>query len=575
MRACLLALVVLFMVSSEVSSQAIPVSEDCKTCHLGLDEERLVEPARLFENDIHAEVGFGCLACHGSGGLGPLDPGAGFLSVPSRRQIPELCGRCHSDGAYMRQFDPNIRIDQVLEYWTSRHGILLSESDDPDVATCIDCHPAHQIRPPSDVESSVYALNVPETCGRCHSDAELMQGRDIPTDQVEKHTTSVHGVLLYEEGDVSAPVCNDCHGNHGAAPPGIGSVRNVCGQCHVVMAEFFDASAHSELFEEEGLPLCAACHEHHDVQPVDEQTLTERSAEICSQCHTPNDEARYSFDGMATVLDSLSDSVEDSRHRLEEAEQMGMEVSQSLFELEDVNNAQTRARSAIHTFSIDAVRTEAEAGFEIADGAGESADDAFAEYDFRRLGLGVSSGIILLLIVGLLLKIREADERTEGVLAEVAAYYSKSISPSWTGAPTAEQVRLASCAILLEAAYSDGRFSEDERAHLEELIHWRFGLVASEAEELLELAEVQRNAPEGLGTLARVISQNFSLEQNRILLEELWLLVYSDGELSVREIEFVESSAKLMGMDARELTKARQWAHSQMSSSDGGSAEAT
>jgi predicted CXXCH cytochrome family protein len=240
-----------------------------------------------------------------------------------------------------------------------------------------------------------------------------MAGHGLDTDQVDEHASSVHGRLLYEEGDVGAPVCNDCHGNHGAAPPGIAAVRNVCGQCHSVMAEFFDASGHEPHFEDRQLPLCAACHDHHAVQPVDDATLAERAEEICTQCHVPGDEAGLSFQAMAAVLNSLTQSAALSREHLEEAERMGMEVSQALFELEEVNNAQTRARSAIHSFSVDVVRREVDVGLAITQRASGRADDAFAEYDFRRLGLGVSSGIILLLVVGLLLKIRDMEQRED------------------------------------------------------------------------------------------------------------------------------------------------------------------
>src|SRR5688572_12273090 len=42
----------------------------------------------------------------------------------------------------------------------------------------------------------------------------------IPTDQAEKFKGSVHGEALLKNRDMAAPTCNDCHGNHGAAPPG-------------------------------------------------------------------------------------------------------------------------------------------------------------------------------------------------------------------------------------------------------------------------------------------------------------------------------------------------------------------
>jgi hypothetical protein len=400
----------------EAGAQAIPVSEDCVNCHLTLGE-RLAEPARLFlETDVHAELGFGCLACHGTGAQSTLSPAEGFLSSPRRGEIPEMCGRCHSDGAYMRQFDPQIRVDQVSEYWASVHGAKLLEGDDL-VATCVDCHAVHQIRSPEDPESNVYVTNVPATCGACHSDVDLMAGRDIATNQETDYRGSIHGQLL-EEGDLSAPVCNDCHGNHGAAPPGMSSVRRVCGQCHAVMAEYFDASGHEEIFDEQNLPGCATCHAHHAIEEVDEETLSQRTAGVCRQCHSEDDANGDAFDEMARVLDSLSAAAEHGRMLLDEAHEMGMEVSQALFELEDVNNAQTRARSAIHTFHAGPVREEATQGMVIAAVAIEHGEDAHEEHRFRRVGLGVFAGISLLFIAALLVKIREMDARmstaTEG-----------------------------------------------------------------------------------------------------------------------------------------------------------------
>ena len=396
-----------------VAGQTLPTSEDCRDCHLALDEEALSAPARDYERDVHAEAGFGCLACHGSGGTEALDPSAGFLSAPARREIPELCGRCHSDAAFMRQFDPGMRVDQVTEYWTSVHGQRLRQANDSAVATCIDCHPAHSIRPPDDPASTVYAANIVETCGRCHRDAVRMAGRNIRTDQVAEYSASVHGRLLLEDGDLSAPVCNDCHGNHGAAPPGIASVRNVCGQCHSVMAEYFDQSAHGEIFNDNDLPGCATCHEHHAVQVASDETLRARSADVCVTCHVAPDTLGLEFERMAAVLDSLERSEDASRAVLEEAENRGMEVSQALFELEDVNNVQTRAHSAIHSFHVGPVRAEVAAGLEITSRASVRGQEALGEHRFRRVGLGLSSAIIVLLIAGLLLKIRLLEKAEE------------------------------------------------------------------------------------------------------------------------------------------------------------------
>jgi hypothetical protein len=381
--------------------------EKCAECHAGLREERLASPARTYANDVHAKRGFGCLACHG--GAAGHDAATGFLSKPQRRQIPRLCGDCHSDAAYMRQFNPSLRVDQVAEYITSGHGRRLMANNDADVATCTDCHKVHEMRPPTDPESSVYPLNVAETCGRCHGDSTYMARRNIPTDQLQDYRGSVHGRLMTEEEDLSAPTCNDCHGNHGAAPPGIGSIRNVCGQCHSTMAEAFSQSRHSELFEDEGLPGCETCHGNHAIRPVSDENLVERTADVCENCHLAGDRYGSEFRVMAQLLDSLKTQFSQSRELLLQAENAGMEVSQAQFELEDVNNALTMARSSVHSFHVEPVKANVDAGLKLTQGGVERGRAALREHTVRRVGLGFSATIILVLIIGLVLKIRQLE----------------------------------------------------------------------------------------------------------------------------------------------------------------------
>jgi predicted CXXCH cytochrome family protein len=399
--------------AGQALAQVDAASSVCIECHASLDTESLAAPARSWPDDVHAVAGFGCVACHGgeaSSAEAPHDPQAGFLAAPARAQIPRLCGRCHADAAFMRDYDPGLRVDQVAEYVTSVHGRLLLENDDPDVATCISCHPAHDIRPPEDLDSSVHPLHVAELCGACHADQELMQRRGHAADQLRDYRESVHARLLYEEGDLSAPTCNDCHGNHGAAPPGLASVRNVCGQCHATMADYFAASGHVEPFDIDARPGCVTCHGNHDVQEADEEALTTRSEGVCDACHgDPTDPYGREFRVMRSFIDSLEVGRDRAGALLEEAENRGMEVSEALFTLEEVNNALTMARAAVHSFHVAPVAEALEPGFETVGAAWERALDALAEHRFRRAGLAVSFVVILALITSLVLKIRNME----------------------------------------------------------------------------------------------------------------------------------------------------------------------
>jgi predicted CXXCH cytochrome family protein len=401
--------------TSGAHAQTLPDTDDCVGCHLGLSDSTLVAPARDYPSDVHARAGFGCLVCHGGPrtARGELDPGAGFLAAPGRAEIPALCGRCHSDAAFMRDYNPSIRVDQVTEYYSSIHGLRLRQEGDRDVATCVSCHPAHRILPPGDLDSSVHPLNVAELCGSCHADREIMAPRGEPFDQLADYRRSVHGHLLYDEGDVSAPTCNDCHGNHGAAPPGVSSVRNVCGECHAIMAGYFGDSEHVEVFEDAGLPGCETCHDNHAILPTSDAFLAERGESVCMRCHEQGDGSGEAFLDMLALIDSLRQARSTARAVLARAENAGMEVSEPTFELEAVDNSLTKARSAVHSFHVAPVADELEEGFDI---AGEALADGLAaldEHGFRRVGLAVSVAIILILIVSLVLKIRALDARLE------------------------------------------------------------------------------------------------------------------------------------------------------------------
>ena len=111
---------------------------------------------------------------------------------------------------------------------------------------------------------------------QCHSDKKLMAGRTfkgkpLPCDEYAKWSASVHGVALLKKGDFSAPSCNNCHGNHGAAPPQTDSVANACGTCHGKIAKLFEDTKMRHTFEKEGLPGCATCHSNHEIrQPSDD-----------------------------------------------------------------------------------------------------------------------------------------------------------------------------------------------------------------------------------------------------------------------------------------------------------------
>ncbi|HKZ02686.1 MAG TPA: cytochrome c3 family protein [Pyrinomonadaceae bacterium] len=390
----------------------------CIDCHSKL-EGKIGDPARTIKDDVHLSRGLACNDCHGGDPLADdknaaKDPRKGYLGRPRTVDIPAFCGKCHNDASFMKKFNPSLRVDQEKEYSTSVHGQLLRQGNEK-VATCISCHGVHGIRAVADALSSVYPSHVAETCAKCHGQENYMREFGIATDQYVKYKSSVHAKALYERQDLSAPTCNDCHGNHGAAPPGIASVANVCGQCHVRQAELFQASPHKAVFDDREWGECVKCHSNHQIAAPTDELIGTGEKSLCITCHKAGDSGYVAAATMRNRIDDLLAGIDRSKQILDRAERAGMEVSRPKFELREAVDGVTHARVLIHTSSPQEVEKVVGPAVEVTKKAYLAGEGALAERTFRRKGLAVSLFFILFLAVLVYLKVREIESRQPAV----------------------------------------------------------------------------------------------------------------------------------------------------------------
>lgn len=397
------------------SSHAEVVKTSCVDCHSAFPAPTGVTEQQ-WATDIHAQKGLTCASCHG-GDVNSQNPesamskAAGFRGKPKRNEIPAMCGKCHSDAAYIRQYNPSLRTDQYAQYLTSVHGKRMAKGDTK-VAVCIDCHGVHGIRPAKDTRSKVNPVNVAETCARCHADAAYMKDYKIKTDQFAGYSTSVHHEALAVRGDLSAPTCTTCHGNHGAAPPGVGSVENVCSTCHVFQAQLFDSSPHKPAFAAMGVAGCVTCHSNHRIQHPSDKLLGTSSESVCTNCHAAGDAGFTAAGTMRAGLEKLDAAIGRSDAVLDEAERSGMEVSEAKLEQAQARDALTKARVTIHSFQPARVEQDLQAGAKVVDKTYAAGVGALKERNYRRAGLGVALITIFAVLIGLRLFIREVESRT-------------------------------------------------------------------------------------------------------------------------------------------------------------------
>jgi predicted CXXCH cytochrome family protein len=351
-----------------------------------------------------------CASCHG-GDPTSDDPekamslAAKWKGKIDRHQVPELCASCHSNAELMKTYEPTIRVDQFQQYKTSVHGKKWAAGDEK-VAVCTDCHSVHDLRSPSDPRSTVHPTNVAATCARCHADAIYMKSYGIPTDQFANYNRSVHHEAMMARGDLSAPTCTTCHGNHGASPPGVDSVVKVCSTCHVFQAQLFERSPHNAAFSKAGFPGCVTCHSNHDIKHPTDEMIGTGNQTFCIRCHTSGDAGYKAAAEMKKKLTELDSALMRSNSILATAERDGMEVSEAKLQAGQARDALVKSRVTIHAFDPAELDRDVAPGLKLAKETYAAGHAALKERRIRREGLGLSLIAIAIVLLGLRLYIR-------------------------------------------------------------------------------------------------------------------------------------------------------------------------
>jgi cytochrome b subunit of formate dehydrogenase len=252
-------------------------NSDCFACHddrtlvktneVGKAVSLLVEE-KIFKTSVHGKLR--CVDCHAS-----------IKDLPHDKVVPVNCANCHEAIG--------------KEYVTSIHGVSRAMGASA-AATCKDCHGHHDILPVKHPASSVFKLNLPQTCAKCHSNPNLtkeyrMKYPEAPSQYAE----SIHGRALLKMGLIVAPSCNNCHGVHDikrtvdrSSPINHANIAKTCGHCHVGVEKIYNQSVHGQLLAKgEGRgPVCSVCHSAHQIEsPEGGHFKKVVSDERCGSCH--------------------------------------------------------------------------------------------------------------------------------------------------------------------------------------------------------------------------------------------------------------------------------------------------
>jgi hypothetical protein len=157
--------------ASRVFRAAVP--ETCGKCHEGISRRYTagVHGQELSKGNPEAPV---CVTCHTAHGIQRVEAGSWRL------QVVKECGTCHKQS--------------IRTYRDTFHG-QVTQLGFVRVATCADCHGAHDIYPRHDPRSTVSARNLVGTCRKCHAGATEGFAKYDP--HADRHDRARNPLLYY------------------------------------------------------------------------------------------------------------------------------------------------------------------------------------------------------------------------------------------------------------------------------------------------------------------------------------------------------------------------------------------
>ncbi|HKK21971.1 MAG TPA: hypothetical protein VJ983_10900 [candidate division Zixibacteria bacterium] len=284
--------------------------EKCLICHGKKDLYKTEQTGRkvslyvdttMLKKSVHASRS--CTDCH-----------VDITVIPHHKNPQKVnCRRCHYSGNPVGA--PQGELYDQYEH--SIHGIEVAKGN-PKAPVCQDCHGTHNVIVHTDPASNMYKANIPATCGRCHIDIYAT------------YRESVHGQAI-ASGNLDAPVCSDCHGEHNIIAPSQPDskvspmhVTETCSKCHGpkgVVAKYgiktdrmatFEESFHgvAQQMQNTMVANCASCHGYHDIRAENDPKSSIYPANIPKTCGKPqcHPEANANFAEGKIHVDPKSES---------------------------------------------------------------------------------------------------------------------------------------------------------------------------------------------------------------------------------------------------------------------------
>jgi uncharacterized tellurite resistance protein B-like protein len=155
---------------------------------------------------------------------------------------------------------------------------------------------------------------------------------------------------------------------------------------------------------------------------------------------------------------------------------------------------------------------------------------------------------------------RIAEEFKTAMIEAIEKFFETHLRPS-THSPSAEvperRLQLAAAVILIEMTRADLDIKEEEHRAVTKAIQQALKLSTEETTEIVALAEkqVERSVP--LYLFVRLIDREFSFEQKKSLIEQMWRVAFSDAQIMAHEEYLIRKVSELLHVPLADFLDAK------------------
>jgi len=145
------------------------------------------------------------------------------------------------------------------------------------------------------------------------------------------------------------------------------------------------------------------------------------------------------------------------------------------------------------------------------------------------------------------------------MLDNIKRFFTKAAANTskYTNRSTEHDARVAACALFLEMAHIDEKFTAEEMETVLAIVKEKYGLAPEHADAVVAEADRELSESVDLWQFATLINENYSTAEKIEIIEILWRMVFVDGKMDRYEHYLMNKLKNLLRLSHAQLIAAK------------------